>query len=102
VLIICFWNECYLYPSVKKTLAEVTFVIIIALDIINELPRNDILGGIFLVPWTTSSKITQYFSNKFSKSGAQLTHRKLQSTVGKPVGNRGTNTQQQFCMKHKG
>jgi hypothetical protein len=22
--------------------------------------------------------------------------------VGKPVGNRGTNTQQQFCMKHKG
>lgn len=48
VLIMGLGNECYLkYLSVKKALTRITFVIIIAVDTISELRRNDILGSIF-------------------------------------------------------
>lgn len=48
VLIMGFGNECYLkYLSIKKALTRITFVIIMAVDTISELPRNDILGSIF-------------------------------------------------------
>lgn len=51
VLIMGFGSECYLkYLSIKKALTRITFVIIMAVDTISELPRNDILGSIFLIP----------------------------------------------------
>lgn len=49
-------------------MAGITFVIIIAVDIIKELPRNDILGGIFLVLCTASSKITRYLVINLAKA----------------------------------